>query len=63
MRIDASRAIGAYAAVTTLAVAWLMLSANAGAKGAFQFIQSRLWFFQPPPDLMARMWIFAGANS
>lgn len=34
MRIDASRAIGAYAAVTTLAVAWLMLGANAAPKTA-----------------------------
>lgn len=34
MKIDASRAIGAYAAVITLAVAWLTLGANAGPKTA-----------------------------
>lgn len=34
MRFDASRAMGAYAAVTTLAIAWLILGANAGPKTA-----------------------------
>ncbi|MEH3118954.1 MAG: hypothetical protein PGN25_15555 [Methylorubrum populi] len=34
MKLDASRAIGAYAAVTTLALAWLTLGANAGPKPA-----------------------------
>ncbi len=34
MRIDASRAIGAYAAVTTLVFVWLMLSANPSSKAA-----------------------------
>ncbi|AXJ95227.1 MULTISPECIES: hypothetical protein [unclassified Sphingomonas] len=34
MKIDASRAIGAYAAVTTFATLWLVLGANAGPKTA-----------------------------
>lgn len=39
MTIDASRAIGAYAAVTTLALVWLMLGAHAGpAPAAFATI-------------------------
>lgn len=39
MRVDASRALGGYAAVMTLATAWLLLGANTGSKvAAFETI-------------------------